>query len=86
VIFEVRGFSQDAWTHDFRKLVALTDLTALRDADAASNQALNANWQVVKDWKETSRYEQKTQVQAQGLYDAVTDSNDGGMPWIKLHW
>jgi hypothetical protein len=86
VIFADKKFSQDAWTHDIEKLVALADLKALRDADAASNQALKTNWQLVKDWKETARYDRRTQSQAQSLYDAITDPNDGVMTWIKLHW
>jgi hypothetical protein len=67
-------------------LLVLADLKAPRDADAAANLAFYDNWQRVKDWTEISRYHQKTQAQAQRLFDAVTDPNNGVMRWIRLHW
>ena len=57
-----------------------------RDADAQANPLLFRSWQKIKDWNEKARYLQKTQVQAQGLFDAVTDPNNGVMQWIRAHW
>ena len=86
VIYRDRKFSNDAWTHDIESLVVLADLKPDRDADTLANPALKLNWQRVKDWTEQSRYEQKTQAQAQHLFDAVNDPNDGVMQWIRLRW
>jgi len=44
------------------------------------------NWGVVKDWTEESRYERKTQAQAQQLIAAITDAAHGVLPWIKQRW
>ena len=50
------------------------------------NAALFTNWAATKDWKETSRYEQKTQPEAQTLYDAIAKDPDGMLPWIRTRW
>lgn len=86
VIYEDRKFSTAAWSHDIERLLVVADIKPARDADAAANATLYLNWQRVKDWDETSRYLQKTQVQAQQLFDAVTDANNGVMQWIRLRW
>ena len=61
-------------------------LRAQRDADASLNSALSVNWQTVKDWKETVRYLRKTRSEAEKLYQAVTDTANGVLPWIRNHW
>ena len=86
VIYEDKKFSLNAWTHDLESLVVLAGLKADRDADALANPALYTHWQVVKDWTEESRYFQKTQAEAQRLFDAVTDAVNGVMQWIRLRW
>jgi HEPN domain-containing protein len=74
------------YTHDLEKLVKTAGLTIERNTDAATDPDLAANWQVVKDWSEQSRYQQWTKAQATSLYDAVTDNSHGVLPWIKLRW
>jgi hypothetical protein len=86
VIYQDKRFSHDAWTHDIESLVVVAGLRADRDADALSNPALYTNWQHVKDWTEQARYQQKTQAEAERLFEAVTHPNDGVMRWIRLRW
>ncbi len=86
VIYEDKKFSNDAWTHDFEGLLVVAGIKAERDHDVAANLALYQNWQMVRNWNEKSRYLQKTQNQAQELFDAVTDPNDGVMQWIRARW
>ncbi|MFO0930381.1 MAG: hypothetical protein U0736_25695 [Gemmataceae bacterium] len=86
VIYQDRNFSHSAWTHDFESLLIVADLKAARDADVLANPALYLNWQRVKGWNEKARYQQKTQAEAQDLFDAVTDPNDGVMQWIRARW
>lgn len=73
-------------SHEIEKLVKTAGLTAQRDADAAADLVLKANWEIVKDWTEESRYEHKTQAQAQQLIAAITDAAHGVLPWIKRRW
>jgi hypothetical protein len=85
-IFQDRKFSEKCWTHDLETLLELANLRAALDADAAANPALFTNWGLAKGWKETSRYEQKTQPEAQALYDAIANHPDGVLPWIRIRW
>ena len=74
------------WVHDIEPLLELAGLKTKRNADAAANANLDANWVTVRAWRETSRYERKTQADAQALYDAITQDPDGVLLWIRLHW
>jgi hypothetical protein len=67
----------ECWTHDLVKLVNLAGLDASFGAARAANVALEAFWGVAKDWKETSRYEIKTEVEARAMYVAVSQNPDG---------
>lgn len=85
-IFQDKKFSEKCWTHDVEELLKLANLKPTLDRDAAANAAFAANWTWAKDWKETSRYEQKTQAEAQILYDAIASNPDGVLPWLRIHW
>ena len=76
----------DCYSHEIEKLLKTAGLTAQRDADAAADPALDANWGFAKDWTEESRYERKTKDQAQELIAAITDAAHGVLPWIKQRW
>src|SRR6478752_3761994 len=47
-----KKFVDDCYTRDIEKLLQAAGLKAQRNADAAANQSLGRNWQVVKDWTE----------------------------------
>lgn len=85
-IFQDKKFSEKCWTHDLEELLKLANLKPTLDADTAANTAFSTNWGVAKDWKETSRYEQKTQAQAQTMYDAIASNPDGVLPWLRIRW
>jgi HEPN domain-containing protein len=85
-IFQDKKYSEKCWTHNLEDLLVLANLKPTLDADVAANPALSANWSVAKDWKETSRYQQKTQALAQGIYEAITNDPDGVLKWIQIFW
>jgi hypothetical protein len=88
-IFQNRKYLKDlgdCWTHELDKLVELADLTAERGVACGANPALDGYWSVVKDWKETSRYELKSEVDARLLYEAITQEPNGVLQWIRTHW
>ena len=85
-IFEDKKFSEKCWTHDLEELLKLANLKPTLDADTAANAALFANWGVAKVWKETSRYEQRAQPEAQAMLDAIDSKPDGVLQWIRNHW
>jgi hypothetical protein len=81
-----RKFVEECYTHNLEKLLKAAGLKPALDVDTLANPAFMGNWGVVKDWQETSRYEQKTQTEAQTLYDAITNIPDGVLTWIRLRW
>lgn len=81
-----RDSLKDCWTHDLTKLVTLTGLDAEFGLARAGNRKLENFWATVKEWKETSRYEEKSEADAKALYEAVTHEHDGVFPWIRMQW
>ena len=86
VIFQDRRYSEKCWTHNLEDLVKLAGLETLRAADVAANPALGTNWLIVKDWSEMARYQQQTEPQARRLVEAVSDTTNGVLQWIRAHW
>lgn len=83
VVFGVRRYVEDCWTHDIQKLVKQAGLENQLAAAVANNASLQGNWQAVKDWTERSRYETKSRQDAEELLAAITDAADGVLPWLK---
>ena len=85
-IFIDKKFSEKCWTHDFENLLELANLTGTLATDTAANTALSNNWILATDWNEASRYEQKTQPEAQAMYDAIANHPNGVLAWVRIHW
>lgn len=84
--FPDKQLAQECFTHSMEQLLKLAGLKDQRDADAAANPDLKANWGTVKDWSVESRYERITVAKAELLLKAVTDAKNGVLPWIKARW
>ena len=77
----------ECWTHDLVKLVGLAGLEADFGAARAANAALASFWGVVKDWKETSRYDEtRVEAEARMMFEAVSHKPDGVLAWIQSRW
>ena len=77
----------ESHTHDLSKLLRLAGLEQKLDAAARASPALALNWAVVKDWKETTRYDATIEMKdARVLYKAVTVRRVGVMEWLRQHW
>jgi len=88
ILFKDRNYLKllaDCWTHELDKLVGIAGLTAELGVACGANPGLAGYWGVAKDWKETSRYEQKTEAEARALYEAITHQPDGVLRWIRIH-
>jgi len=86
IIFQDKKFAEKCFTHDIEALVRAADLEIIRGQDIAANPALALNWQVVKDWNVDIRYQERSEPEAQRLYEAVTDNANGVLPWIRARW
>lgn len=84
--FPNKTFAQSCYTHNIESLVGLADLTAQRDRDAEIDGALDSNWQIVKEWNEAARYDQKSQETVELLFQAIADGEHGVMQWLRIHW
>jgi hypothetical protein len=81
-----KDFANKCYTHNIETLVNLSGLADQRKKDAYSNILLGENWSIVKDWDEKARYQRWTELKARKLVMAVTDSQNGVLSWIKVHW
>ena len=86
IIFDDRRFSGKCWTHNLPPPEDLADLKVRFESDCAADTALRDNWEIVKKWSESSRYDQTSKAEAEGLFDAITDKKHGMLAWIKRHW
>ena len=83
--FPDKNLAQDSWIHDLGKLAKLADPHGRLAGARAANATLEANWNLVKNWSEQSRYSMWTQTAAKDMIDAIT-KRDGVLPWIKQLW
>jgi len=77
---------ENYYSHDIEKLVKFASLEDERKNDSNGDSELEASWQLAVGWSEQSRYERKTQADAQGLYEAITNQQHGVLQWVKRHW
>ncbi len=85
-LFEDKKYSEKCWTHNLEDLVELAGLKDAWKADTRLDADLKQHWVIVKDWKESSRYERKPRTKALELYRAITDQLHGVLPWVKRYW
>ena len=84
--FPDKDLAVRCYTHKIEALVFVAGVKRQRDADAAANTALAANWVTVQEWDEKSRYLMWTEPQARNLFAAVSHPANGVLPWIMGHW
>ena len=85
--FPDRYVAQKAFTHDLGNLLRTAGLEHQLNEDIAANRALELNWAIVKDWRETSRYAHSiTKAEARDLFSACTARGNGVLTWIKARW
>lgn len=84
--FPDKKFSENCWTHELEKLIALAGLKLAWDTATAANPNLWSNWRTAKVWSEHTRYHRITEAEAKSLYNAVSDATNGVLTWIKTQW
>jgi hypothetical protein len=89
-VFMDKKFAEQCHTHTFGDLIRLAGLKGELDAQLAASAAAAGRfvgfWGTVLLWRETSRYEQKTEPEARAIYSAITDDPDGVLRWIRNYW
>jgi len=79
--------SRKYFSHDLQDLMGFAKLDVQLERSLSANPVMKANWIIVKNWSEESRYEKKKTIQeAVELLKAIEDRLGGLLPWIQLHW
>ena len=81
-----KHLANKSYTHNLETLHQVAGLEAAFKAEVTANAAFARNWIVVKDWNAESRYERHSHAKAQKIIDAITDTTNGLLPWIKARW
>ncbi|MGV3551268.1 hypothetical protein [Rhizobium sp.] len=77
---------RDIHTHDLAKLISLAGLQQELNEQIAASKDFAANWSIVKDWSEASRYDSFEADDSQYIISAITNPENGVLQWIKTHW
>jgi hypothetical protein len=72
--------------HDLKKLVKLAGLSTKLLKQSTSDVDFAANWALVAQWTEASRYGTTDSITAQAFFDAIMDHKSGVLQWIKKFW
>ena len=84
--FPDKKHAERAWKHDLNELMVAAGLMRNWQADAPVGCERYENWKTVKDWNEQARYRRLSQADAEALLNAITDTTNGVLTWIRLHW
>ncbi|WP_019866645.1 HEPN domain-containing protein [Methylovulum miyakonense] len=82
--FPDKKLANDSYTHDFIKLFNIAGLKQELSEQESQNKEFKLNWAVASKWSEESRYDCAiTKQNAHDLFNAITDSQSGVLPWLK---
>ena len=85
--FPNRKLTEKSYSHSLVRLLGTAQLDKTLAQAQKIEPALGANWEIVAQWSVESRYQTDvSQERCQRLYSAITNINNGILPWIKMHW
>ena len=84
--FPDRKTVNESYSHNLEQLVRVAGLQRPLRQEASADRAFEVNWSLVKDWSEESRYQRRSQREAEDLYKTVADRQHGVLRWIRRHW
>src|SRR5262249_39436190 len=84
--FPDKAFADKCWTHNLPQLLSLAGLKADFDGAMRADPDLRDNWDIVKEWNESSRYARVRKPSAGELYEAISDKKHGVLAWLKSRW
>lgn len=85
--FPDKSFVKEVYIHGLDNLMKFdTALSAQLQAEMQTDTKLQSNWNTVRTWNDSYRYEFVTEIQARSLLNAATDERTGIMDWIRKRW
>ena len=87
----LKSGKQAFFAHDLEQLLTLSGLRKRLETEmdpaAGNNSALFANWQIICKWNEEKRDELSiAPVEATNFFQAITDSQNGFLTWLRKNW
>ena len=77
----------DFYTHRLDKLLGIAGVKAALESRASQDAAFQVNWNTVRDWNETSRYDHSiSEAKACDMQMAVGDPTTGVLSWLRKQW
>lgn len=85
--FPDKDFVNAMYVHNLERLFRLNGgLWNDLQADMKNDPKFGINWNTLKDWDDSKRYNIVEELESRGLYAAATESRSGVMAWIKGKW
>lgn len=81
-----KSFVNDIYSHNLQKLVRLAGLQSELQHQSDTDVNFGANWALVAQWTEESRYVSTDSLSAQTILVAIADPKSGVLEWIKKFW
>ncbi|MGN6423859.1 MAG: hypothetical protein ACTHLA_11165 [Asticcacaulis sp.] len=81
-----KKFVNSLYSHSISDLIGLSGLKLEFDEQKNNSPDFAANWAIVSNWDESSRYENIDEVSAVELINAISNENSGVMKWLMQHW
>lgn len=75
-----------SYQHIPEGLVSAAGLKIDLENKISQDRHFAARWAIVAQWKPESRYEIKSQREAEGFLEAITDGGKGVLRWIEQYW
>ncbi len=85
-VFPDKNYVNAIYTHELRTLVSLAGLSEELKLMEDTDQVFSANWALVAQWTEASRYETHEPVEAQAMIQALVMPRSGVFEWIQRFW
>ena len=84
--FYDKNLARKIFQHNLAELANYARLSAVIEQSGKTDPVFEANWAQVGLWSEESRYETRTQTEAEQMVKAVHDPNHGVMQCIRQYW
>lgn len=79
--------ARSSYTHRLPDLMRVARLEHTFGLSLAQSPALRTNWETVRRWRETARYDPHTSERnARLLVEAVDSEPHGLLQWLRNHW
>lgn len=75
-----------SYNHNLTELLGIAGLENPIKDERTRNRNLAINWTIVKDWRASSRYEKHSRKDAEDLYSAIVNQQNGVLKWIRAYW